>query len=265
MKGSFKLNWIFAQFTQTKLIKQNFKTLKNPWSFYFGIIFKLFPVFDNKTYKLKFKDGMLIKVYDFMSFYIYSEIFIDKCYDVELDLKSPIIVDVGANTGYFALRMKQLYPESKIICFEPYPPCVSQLKETISINGLENVEIKELAVSDIAEKSKLYIHPTNIAGHSIFSENVSENFVEIKSITLREVVKLIKHHKFCNLLKLDCEGAEYPIVKSINFELNKYFPKIIYEPTYDSYNIEELNKSLVQKGYKVVPKQNLYLATLAKE
>ena len=160
-----------------------------------------------------------------MSFYIYSEIFLDLCYDVELNSKKPVIIDVGANTGYFALRMKQLYPAAKIICFEPYPPCVIQLRETIEINQLENIEIKELAVSDKKEKSKLYVHPSNIAGHSIFSENVSENYVDIESITLHDLVGMLKTQA-CDLLKLDCEGAEYPILKSINPELKKHFPRI---------------------------------------
>ncbi len=200
-----------------------------------------------------------------MSFYIYSEIFVDTYYDVKLDTNKPLIIDVGANTGYFALRMKQMYPEAKIICFEPYPPCVDQIKETIEINKLKNVEIKELAVSDKAEKSKLYIHPTNIAGHSIYSENVSENYVEIESVTLTHVLSMIKPDSKCDLLKLDCEGAEYPIIKSLTIEQSKNFEKIIYEPTYDSYDILALNEHLKIVGYEVKTKQSLYLANIKKD
>lgn len=260
MKGSFKLNWLIKQFTSFKLIKLNFKILRNPWAFYLGSLIKVLPYFKNKIITLKFKDGKRIKVYDFMSFYIYSEIFIDKCYDIKLNSEKPIIVDVGANTGYFALRMKQLYPEAIIICFEPYPPCIQQLTETIKINKLKNVEIKKLAVSNKAERSKLYIHPTNIGGHSIFSENVSENFIEIESITLSEVLTLIYPRKVCNLLKLDCEGAEYPIIKSMTMEHQKNFEHIIYEPTYNSYSIDELNDYLKIIGYRVEAVQSLYHA-----
>lgn len=265
MKGSFKVNWIRAQFSNIKNIQKNFKILRNPFVFYAGIILKLFPAFRNKIITLKFKDGKLLRVTDFMSFYIYSEIFVDTYYDVKLDTNKPLIIDVGANTGYFALRMKQMYPEAKIICFEPYPPCVDQIKETIEINKLKNVEIKELAVSDKAEKSKLYIHPTNIAGHSIYSENVSENYVEIESVTLTHVLSMIKPDSKCDLLKLDCEGAEYPIIKSLTIEQSKNFEKIIYEPTYDSYDILALNEHLKIVGYEVKTKQSLYLANIKKD
>ncbi len=260
MKGSFKLNWLFKQLTSFKLIKLNFKSLRNPCSFYIGSFLKLIPPFKNLIITLRFKDGKQIKVYDFMSFYIYSEIFIDKCYDINLNSQSPIIVDVGANTGYFALRMKQLYPDAKIICFEPYPPCIDQLNETIKINKLKNIEIKKMAVSDKAEKSKLYIHPTNIGGHSIFSENVSDNYVDIESITLSEVLEMIDTNSKCNLLKLDCEGAEYPIIKSLTSKQMENFEHVIYEPTYDSYDIGELNNHFKKIGYKVKTQQSLYHA-----
>ncbi len=260
MKGAFKINWLIRQFTNPRLIKKQFKTLKNPCSFYIGAVLKLLPFFNKKIISLKFKDGYKIHIYDFMSFYIYSEIFIDECYDVKLDVKNPVIFDVGANTGFFTLRMKQLYPDSIIYCFEPYPPCIDQLRETININQLKNVEVKTLAISDKAGKSKLYIHPTNIGGHSIYSENVSSNFVEIESIRLEEALNLTKPKLRCDLLKLDCEGAEYPIIKSLNTNLSNQFKCLIYEPTYDSYNIDELNEYLKRFTYEVSKKQSLYLA-----
>lgn len=260
MKGSFKLNWIFEQFTSFEKIKKQRKMLKNPCLFYFGSILKLFPFFKNLIITLKFKDGKRVKIYDFMSFYIYTEIFIDKCYDVELNVDNPVIFDVGANTGFFALRMKQLYPNSKIYCFEPYPPCINQLNETIKMNALSDIQVLPIAISDQSGKSKLFIHPTNIGGHSIFSENVSENFVEIEMLTLAEAIKVNTVNNKCDLLKLDCEGAEFPIIKSLNLDLSKKFEHIIYEPTYDSYDINELNNYIKSLEYKIEPQQSLYHA-----
>ncbi|PKP35261.1 MAG: hypothetical protein CVU00_03110 [Bacteroidetes bacterium HGW-Bacteroidetes-17] len=260
MKGSFKLNWLFNQFTSMVYIKKHWKTLRNPSSFYIGCILKLFPVFKNLIITLKFKDGKRIKIYDFMSFYIYTEIFIDKCYDIEFNVDNPVIFDVGANTGFFALRMKQLYPNSKVYCFEPYPPCINQLNETIKMNTLSDVHVLPIAVSDQSGKSKLFIHPTNIGGHSIFSENVSKNFVEIEMVTLAEAIKANTQNNKCDLLKLDCEGAEFPIIKSLNLDLSKKFEHIIYEPTYDSYDINELNNYIKSLEYKIEPQQSLYHA-----
>ena len=64
----------------------------------------------------------------------------------------------------------------------------------------------------------------------------------------------------CNLLKLDCEGSEFPIIKSMNIDLSNHFENIIYEPTYDSYDINGLNNYLKSIGYTVEAKSSLYHA-----
>ena len=258
--GTFKLKWLIGQLTSIKQVRVNFTTLKNPMDFYLGAIIKLFPFFEKVIITLKFKDGYRIKIYDFMSFYIYAEIFIDKCYDVQLAKEDPLIIDVGANTGFFALRMKQLYPKSKILCFEPYPPCINHLNETIIINQLKDVEIKPLAISDKSGKCKLFIHPTIIGGHSLFSENASNIYVEIESVSLLDVLENIRDHSKCDLLKLDCEGAEFSIIKSINMNSSKYFEHIIYEPTYNSYDIKDLHNHLKKLAYNVETQHSLYHA-----
>jgi len=58
--------------------------------------------------------------------HIFKEIFLDNCYDGVLpppgsSLQSPFIVDAGANIGLFSLYMKQKYPASRILAFEPIP------------------------------------------------------------------------------------------------------------------------------------------------
>ena len=49
-----------------------------------------------------------------MTLYIYKEIFVDRCYDLTLDRSFPVIIDIGANSGLFALRIRQLYPSAQI-------------------------------------------------------------------------------------------------------------------------------------------------------
>ena len=54
-------------------------------------------------------------VKEFMTLYIYKEIFVEGCYDLSLATDpAPFIIDVGANTGLFIIRMKQLYPNAKV-------------------------------------------------------------------------------------------------------------------------------------------------------
>ena len=46
-----------------------------------------------------------------------NEIFIKKNYMFNSDDDAPLIIDCGANIGLSAIFFKQIYPNSKIICF----------------------------------------------------------------------------------------------------------------------------------------------------
>ena len=81
-----------------------------------------------------------------MTLYIYKEIFVDGCYDLTFDRAAPFVVDIGANSGLFALRLKQLYPSAKIACYEPFPPNFAQLENTIAVNSLDEVTPLQKAV-----------------------------------------------------------------------------------------------------------------------
>ena len=55
------------------------------------------------------------------------------------------VLDVGANRGQFALLISDLFPDSRIDCFEPIPSCVDSLRANL---GLDSGAIHEFAVSD---------------------------------------------------------------------------------------------------------------------
>ena len=62
------------------------------------------------------------------------------------------------------------------------------------------------------------------------------------------------------IVKLDYEGAEFSIIKSIDMNSSKYFEHIVYEPTYYSYDIKDINNHLKKLAYNVETQQSLYHA-----
>lgn len=195
---------------------------------------------------------------DFMTLYIYKEIFIDGCYDYPTLHAEATIVDIGANTGLFSIRMKQLYPQSTLYCFEPFPTNFQQLQKNITMSGFQGVNIFQQGVGGHTRKEKLFIHKTNVGGHSIFqAETGGTSFVHIEIVSLKEVFKTQGVTK-CSLLKLDCEGAEYEIIKSIDGELASSIDRILFEPTRGIYDVGELEEHLAKLGYKVVDKGLCY-------
>src|ERR1700712_363136 len=65
--------------------------------------------------------------------FIYREIFDEHCYEQHgiSPAEHGVVLDVGANVGLFALRMKQLAPACQVYSFEPAPPTHACLQRNV--------------------------------------------------------------------------------------------------------------------------------------
>ncbi|MEJ7778804.1 MAG: FkbM family methyltransferase, partial [Daejeonella sp.] len=169
-------------------------------------------------------------------------------------------MDIGGNTGLFSLRMKQLYPEAKIFSFEPFQSNFKQLSATIEASKLKDVSAFPFGIGGTTRTERLYIHKNNIGGHSIMqSETNSDAYTEIELVSIREMFNKLKITK-CNLLKMDCEGAEYEIIKNIDQELAASIERIVFEPTPTAYDVNELTEHLKSVGFEMVDRDGLCVA-----
>ena len=69
-----------------------------------------------------------------------------------LDNNHPIMVDVGANIGYYSLLLSIAFPNAKIYSIEPHPLNFERLKKSC----LENMHCCLLGLSDTSGKALLY-------------------------------------------------------------------------------------------------------------
>jgi len=139
--------------------------------------------------------------------------------------ENDIIIDIGAHIGLFSLFASQYCKNGKIYCFEPIKKNYDILIENIELNKIKNIIPFNYAVSKESNHTKIYLNSDDSA-HSIFSSG--ENFVQVKSTTIKSIFDENKIDN-CNLLKLDCEGAEYEIIDSISKEYLLRINKIIIE------------------------------------
>eukprot|EP00435_Cladocopium_sp_Y103_P049090 s336_g14.t1 len=65
--------------------------------------------------------------------FIHHEIFQKNCYEPlqPIDGSAPLIVDVGANVGLFALWARERWTKCQLICIEPLPPNLEKLQENL--------------------------------------------------------------------------------------------------------------------------------------
>ncbi len=235
--------------------------LHSPFAFWFALFAKLVPHLWRPPIRLRLKRGGEFDVNEFMTLYIYKEIFVDGCYDFpRLPGNEPAIIDIGANTGLFAIRMMQIYPHAKLFAYEPMPGNYRQLQGNLRVSKIADCMAFQEGVGGRARAEKLFIHSRNVGGHSIYADIASsDKSIEIQLVDIRTALDRLQG-RVCNLLKLDCEGAEYEIMKSLDKEAARRIERIIFEPTPTMYNIEELKLHLDEIGYHVQWNDGIFVA-----
>jgi FkbM family methyltransferase len=79
-----------------------------------------------------------------------------------------VILDVGANLGWYSLLLGRRFPRARIHAFEPEPRNLALLRENVARNGLANVTVHGAAVAERVGTVQLYPYPEkNMGRHSV--------------------------------------------------------------------------------------------------
>lgn len=182
-----------------------------------------------------------------------KEIFSENCYYLELEKDDPVIVDAGAHIGMSTLYFKMLFPNARVIAFEPVPYNIEILRKNIEENQLENVEIFEAVV---APKSGILRIQEPIgegawrSGAGIIPKGwkgIQENReIKVEAIGIQEIL-----HDKIDIFKMDIEGMEYEVIRNAGSLLRNVSNWIIEVHPRKDHRIEEIQKILIQNGFKI--------------
>lgn len=152
---------------------------------------------NGKQKKLKVSDMNIIE---------FTGICINDCYHLGY-LKKRLgtvnsIVDVGANQGMFVIAARQFFPHAKIDCYEPNPHLANALKfNAAQLNATPYME----AVMQHDCKVNLGFTESDLATTASESEE--------GNVTGSSLATVIKRIGAIDILKLDCEGAEWDLLE----------------------------------------------------
>nr|MDO8135938.1 FkbM family methyltransferase [Candidatus Njordarchaeum guaymaensis] len=193
---------------------------------------KLFDVNLGK-YKIWFRKGGACSSID-----IYTEIFKENDHLLIPEFsgkEDKIVLDLGANEGYYTLKIKQNNPECKIVSVEPNPLAFEALEKNVKSNNLKDVILVNKAVTTKTGKMLLEIVPeiSAIGAKEIRAQKrpwLKEE--RIKKITV-DGTTLPQLCKECDIdiidiLKMDVEGQEVEILESSK-DLLKDIKRIVVE------------------------------------
>lgn len=122
--------------------------------------------------------------------------------------KGGLMIDVGANLGYFALLWASLSPDNHCIALEPSPRNFEILTSNIKQNGLQS-RIAALQSAAGAAPGKLAFDPgpQSQTGWGGFTSSPNDAQAQIDVDVVR-IDDLAKTHDTVALLKVDTEGAD---------------------------------------------------------
>lgn len=164
--------------------------------------------------------GFVLEKDDFRDdfYWIFTEIFVDENYYFESTSKAPLILDCGSNIGVSVIYFKALYPEARIIAFEPSPDNLALLKHNIERNKLTNVTIIPAALGREEGEAVISMHGPATTVHSDFAHMQKHTTAQEdgKQVTVAVHRPSTYIDGSVALLKLDVEGAEGDIIEELD-------------------------------------------------
>lgn len=172
-------------------------------------------------------------------------------YASELKLaKDGIIIDIGAHIGTFALKASRKVSNGYVYAIEAEKENYKLLSENIEINKLKNIVPINIAISGKSGKVNLYLSDESWS-HNMFYDSSGR----IETVESKKLSEFLDNHniKSCDLLKFNCEGAEFEIVMQTDIAhlVKIKFIIILYhlDLTSKNYSLDDLKSKLNSSGF----------------
>ena len=165
-----------------------------------------------------------------------------------------VVLDIGANVGYYSLFAARLAGEKgRIFSFEPAPDNFALLVRNIEVNGFKNIVPLQQAVSNKTGKGTLFLSKETDLHH--LGTPDENGTISVVTVTVDEFVK--KTGCRVDMIKIDVEGWEMAVLQGMVETIKRYpdlkviteyFPSSIKE---SGFSAERFLQKLVDLGFKL--------------
>lgn len=162
------------------------------------------------------------------------------------------IIDIGAGIGEFTLFAAE--KAKRVFAFEPYEPSYHLLGKNVATNHALNIEMFPIAAASKTGELTLDLsggEPLQIQSRQT-AQTSSTAKTHVKALSLGDIFELQQIDK-CDLMKLDCEGAEYDILFGASDHVLEKIDRIVmeYHDGVTSYSRCDMKIFLEKHGYQV--------------
>ena len=180
------------------------------------------------------------------------------------------VLELGANIGYYTVQGALANPSARYVAVEPHPESVAALEANLALSSVSHVEVVaaaavgppgpelvELAIPD----RDTFAAPTEaflVEGGEGVGHHVAQRTVRVRTVEVRTLIEGV------DLLKLDIEGHEAPVLESVMDEILRSRPTIFVEVRLAEVDhLRDVIRRLAGEGYSAfaIGTSSLHLVT----
>jgi FkbM family methyltransferase len=182
------------------------------------------------------------------------------------------LVDIGAHIGWFSLSALAFVQSPRVFAYEPFSVNYELLLKNIALNRAQNYRAFRMAVSDIAGRAQFEfderLGTASTSGTLVRQDLATQHLatkskrpavnvdftvpIDVQCTTLEELIAQ-NGIDTVDLLKIDCEGMEHRIVRSLSQDAIQRIRRISVEAdellTGDG--VRSMRRLLAERGYDV--------------
>lgn len=151
------------------------------------------------------------------------------------------ILDIGANVGFFSIAARSRYPQAKIHAYEPNQRVLPFLKsnvEPLAVNIFPEAVGAEAGTVSICDD-----------GDSNQATTVANDGGSIRQVSLQRAIERLGG--VVDLLKMDCEGAEWDLFKAEEPWRHIRYIRMEYHLVH-GHTIQDVQSALSRIGFRAI-------------
>jgi FkbM family methyltransferase len=145
-----------------------------------------------------------------------------------------VVLDIGANVGWHTLLMARLVGDGgRVLAAEPNPSVRTRLRENLDLNRFRHVEVVPYAIADAEGTPEFYgpaaDDPQSGNGYVVGTKAQEGGaMIHVEARRLDTIVSAARLDRI-DLIKIDVEGFEWPVLQGGVDSVAKFRPHIIFE------------------------------------
>lgn len=141
-----------------------------------------------------------------------------------------VLLDIGANIGWYALRFARRLPQAVVHAFEPIPATHGWLLRNIARNGLQDRVVPHaVGLSEHSGPTRFFVRPAGGTNASLRNVAQAEDAVPVEGRTLTLDDWVAQSGAVPDFIKCDVEGAELLVFRGARATLTEHRPAVFAE------------------------------------